>query len=378
MEQQRVRLGELLVGAKIITPEQLQEVLALQATDGRKLGALLVASGYVSETQVTQILSQQLSVPWVSLHHIDFSRQLLNLVERQLAERHCLIPIYVRRSRHERETLYIAMDDPTDVEARAEVELYAGLPVKPMIAPPSEIRAAIRVYYGGEVPPAPPPRPPLPAPNPRLAAPPPPVSEAGARRPPQPGEGVPVAVAPPPPASSQAPAPEQAPVSEQAPAPNALGATGSGASPSAPPASPSAPPASPSVPPFEAPPPEGLPSAASEESGPASRPVMAREISMPAPARASEPPKMVTLTLLDGTQLNLPAAHGRRQAPERGADLLTARDLVAALRAHAAGADVSQVLGSDIDWQRVCAALLAVLLRKQLIADWEFVEELRR
>src|SRR5690554_2996071 len=150
MDRNRVRLGELLVGAKIITPEQLEEVLALQASDKRRLGALLVASGYVTETQVTQILSQQLSVPWVSLHHIDFSRQLLNLVPRELAERHCLIPIYVRRSRHQKETLYIAMDDPTGVEARAEVELYTGLPVRPMIAPPSEILSAIRVYYGGE------------------------------------------------------------------------------------------------------------------------------------------------------------------------------------------------------------------------------------
>jgi type IV pilus assembly protein PilB len=366
MEQQRVRLGELLVGAKIITPEQLQEVLALQAGDGRRLGALLVASGYVSETQVTQILSQQLSVPWVSLHHIDFSRQLLNLVARELAERHCLIPIYVRRSRHQRETLYIAMDDPSDAEARAEVELYAGLPVKPMIAPPSDIRAAIRVYYGGESPQAPPPRPApersvMPVPPPQRPVP-PPAHVVGS------STGGPSTGGPSTSAESSAP---PAPVAAELAALESTGAAAEVSSPAANEA-----PTPPLV--LEAPAPPAMESGPSEESGPASRPVMAREASMPGPARPHASPKMVTLTLLDGTQLNLPAAPGRPRQAEAAADLLTARDLVAALRAHASGADVSQVLGNDINWQRLCAALLAVLLRKQLIADWEFVEELRR
>src|SRR5262245_47086225 len=80
METPRVRLGELLVRAGLISGTQLDEALAEQRKNGRRLGSLLVELGLVSETQVTQILSQQLSVPWVSLHHIDFSRQLLNLV----------------------------------------------------------------------------------------------------------------------------------------------------------------------------------------------------------------------------------------------------------------------------------------------------------
>lgn len=367
MEQNRVRLGELLVGAKIITPDQLQEVLALQAQDGRRLGALLVASGYVTETQVTQILSQQLSVPWVSLHHIDFSRQLLNLVQRELAERHCLIPIYVRRSRYQKETLYIAMDDPTDLEARAEVELYAGLPVRPMIAPPSEIRSAIRVYYGGEAPPAP------------LRA-------------------APAHTAPPHVAPRCAEEPTLAEDSRLAEVlvgdsvGQPSGTSSSGASLSTSSSRPSSP--SPDVaaskdvvepqgdgsvrpPPEEAPPPPPMEASAPGDA-PKSSPVASREASMPAPKAADGQARMVTLTLLDGTRLNLPAAPGRLAQPEVAADMLTAGDLVAALRAHASGADASQVLGSEINWQRVCAALLSILLRKQLIADWEFVDELRR
>src|SRR5262245_44156705 len=149
MASARVRLGELLVDAQIITREQLEEVLALQRKDGRRLGTLLVESGLVTETQVTQILSQQLSVPWVSLYHIDFSRQLLDLVTRELAEKYCLVPIFVRRVRGSGETLYVAMDDPTDETAQRDVSEWCRLPVRAMIAPPSDLRSAIRVYYGG-------------------------------------------------------------------------------------------------------------------------------------------------------------------------------------------------------------------------------------
>src|SRR5450432_863660 len=144
----RVRLGELLVEAQIVSRAQLEEILAAQKKDSRRLGTMLVDAGLVTETQVTQILSQQLSVPWVSLYHIDFSRQLLNLVSHQLAEKYCLVPIFVRRVRGLGETLYVAMDDPSDEVGQREVGQWAGLPVRAMIAPPTDIRSAIRVYYG--------------------------------------------------------------------------------------------------------------------------------------------------------------------------------------------------------------------------------------
>ena len=128
MQPARLRLGQLLVDAHIVSAEQLEQVLVLQKTDGRRLGTLLVESGLITETQLTQILSHQLSVPWVSLLHIEFSRQLLNLVPREVAERHCLVQIYVRHVRSQGETLYVAMDDPTNDEALKACQQHSGLP----------------------------------------------------------------------------------------------------------------------------------------------------------------------------------------------------------------------------------------------------------
>jgi hypothetical protein len=148
MALERVRLGELLVQANLINREQLEEILALQKKDGRRLGTLIVERGLVTEFNVTQILSQQLSVPWVALQHIDFSTELLTLVPTEMAERCSVIPIYVRRVRGLGNVLYVAMADPTNQQVIDEVSKQAGLPVRTMIAPPSHIRDALYEFYG--------------------------------------------------------------------------------------------------------------------------------------------------------------------------------------------------------------------------------------
>ena len=322
----RVRLGELLVEAHIISREQLEDALTLQKKDGRRIGTLLVEAGLVSETQVTQILSQQLSVPWVSLYHIDFSRQLLNLVTQELAERYCLVPIFVRKVRGLGQTLYVAMDDPSDEKAQSEVSQFSGLPVRAMIAPPTDIRSAIRAYYGAG----------------KDAS---SLSEAMAE------------------ADAERASAERMNRRSSHPAP----------APVAP-----APPASP--------PEVETDGAEGPDSGPQ---IEAHEIPMPRRGKAQ---RMVTLTLLDGTKVNLPAkaapANKQRlpsdppatEAPEavRAAEGLTARDLVAALRALAHGADASEILGENVRWEAMFSALLSLMLKKHLIADWEFVEEYKK
>ena len=94
---------------------------------------------------------------------------------------------------------------------------------------------------------------------------------------------------------------------------------------------------------------------------------------------------MVSLTLLDGTTITLPAKKARPAAvdtpPVAKADdevALTARDLVAALRAISHGADADEIFGGNVRWEPLFAALLSLLLKKHLIADWEFVDEFKK
>jgi type IV pilus assembly protein PilB len=331
----RVRLGELLVEAQIITREQLEDALNLQKRDGRRIGTLLVEAGLVSETQVTQILSQQLSVPWVSLYHIEFSRQLLNLVSQELAERYCLVPIFVRKVRGLGQTLYIAMDDPSDERAQAELGQFSGLPVRAMIAPPTDIRSAIRAYYGAGKDSA------------SLSE---AIAEVDAER----------KLAARAQRKSSHPAPPL--VVDKPPL------TSANAEPLA----------KPSVDPESLDAPDSSPQ------------IEAHEIPLP---RRGKQQRMVTLTLLDGTKVSLPAkpaaAAPKKRLPSDppvtetplaspAGEGLTARDLAAALRALSHGADASEILGENVRWEALFSALLSLLLKKHVIADWEFVEEYKK
>jgi type IV pilus assembly protein PilB len=62
-----VRIGELLLKEKRITPEQLEEVLTYQKTHGGKLGLNLVALGFVKDEDITALLSKQYGVPSINL-----------------------------------------------------------------------------------------------------------------------------------------------------------------------------------------------------------------------------------------------------------------------------------------------------------------------
>ncbi len=141
------RVGELLKAAGLITNDQLLEALREHERTNVRLGEVLVNRGLVDEHQLTQILSNQLSVAWVSLPRVEFSDELLTLVPVDVAEQHTLIPVHFRVGPQKQKILYVAMDDPTNVVAMQHVSRITGMHVRPLIAPPSEIRKQIQARY---------------------------------------------------------------------------------------------------------------------------------------------------------------------------------------------------------------------------------------
>ena len=75
LQRLAVRLGELLLKEKRITPEQLQEALAQQRQKGGKLGFTLVSMGFVKESEITALLSKQFGVPSIAISQFEMSRR---------------------------------------------------------------------------------------------------------------------------------------------------------------------------------------------------------------------------------------------------------------------------------------------------------------
>src|SRR5215212_3836637 len=138
-----VRIGELLLKEKRISPEQLQEALNYQRQYGGKLGFNLIKLGFVKDDEITALLSKQYGVPSISLHKFEIDPAVIKLVPAETAQRYQIIPLSRAGA-----TLTIAMTDPTNVFAMDDIKFMTGYNVEPVVASETAVVEAIQKYYG--------------------------------------------------------------------------------------------------------------------------------------------------------------------------------------------------------------------------------------
>lgn len=138
-----IKLGELLLKEKLITPEQLDEALKTQVLFGIKLGSSLIELGFITDKQLCHFLSDKLGVPAVSPRDMSWvSPTVLAMVPTELASKYRVVPFRV-----EGKKLALAMSDPTDLKAIDEVAFVTGCNVVPYIVPDVRITAALSKHY---------------------------------------------------------------------------------------------------------------------------------------------------------------------------------------------------------------------------------------
>ena len=138
-----VRIGELLLKEKRITPEQLQEALNYQRQNGGKLGFNLIKLGYVKDDEITALLSKQYGVPSIALGQFEIDPAVVKLVPAETAQKYQIIPLSRSGA-----TLTIAMTDPTNVFAMDDIKFMTGYNVEPVVASETAVIDAIQKYYG--------------------------------------------------------------------------------------------------------------------------------------------------------------------------------------------------------------------------------------
>jgi type IV pilus assembly protein PilB len=137
-----VRIGELLLKEKRITPAQLQEALNYQKTNGGKLGYNLVKLGVVKDEEITSLLSKQYGVPSISLTQFEIDAGVIKLIPSETAHKYQIVPLSRAGA-----TLTIAMTDPTNVFAMDDIKFMTGYNVEPVVASETAVSDAINRYY---------------------------------------------------------------------------------------------------------------------------------------------------------------------------------------------------------------------------------------
>ena len=138
-----VRLGELLLKEKLITPTQLEEALAHQRQHGGRLGFNLITLGLVKDVEITTLLSKQYGVPSIALTAFEIDPAIIKLVPVETARKYQVVPLSRAGA-----TLTVAITDPANVFAMDDIRFMTGYHVEPVVASEIAVIEAITKYYG--------------------------------------------------------------------------------------------------------------------------------------------------------------------------------------------------------------------------------------
>jgi type IV pilus assembly protein PilB len=137
------KLGEILIKEKVISGDQLKQALEFQKTNGGRLGNALVKLGFLSDDEVTAVLSRQYGVPSINLAYFEVDPNVIKLIPMETAMKYQILPLSRVGS-----SLTVAMVDPTNVFAMDDIKFMTGFNIEPVVASESAIAEAIKKHYG--------------------------------------------------------------------------------------------------------------------------------------------------------------------------------------------------------------------------------------
>jgi general secretion pathway protein E/type IV pilus assembly protein PilB len=136
-------ISQIFLDKGLLTPEQLNEAMALERDEGLRLDRALIQLGFLTERQVLEVMAEQLHLPLVDLSELSIEPQTLQILPPKIVYRKRLVPI----SRTEN-TLNVATSDAFDLYAFDDIRLITGLTIQPVLAPREDIEKIIKTHYG--------------------------------------------------------------------------------------------------------------------------------------------------------------------------------------------------------------------------------------
>ncbi|MEO0292929.1 MAG: type IV-A pilus assembly ATPase PilB [candidate division WOR-3 bacterium] len=136
------RIGEILIQAGKITPEQLKFALQKQKQVAKRLGAILIEEGFITDSELAKVLSLQFRVPSIDIKPEDVDKSVISLINNDMAQRYQVFPIRRKGGR-----LVLGMVNPGDLEAIDAVEFKTGLKVEPVVVSYWKMNQLLNQFY---------------------------------------------------------------------------------------------------------------------------------------------------------------------------------------------------------------------------------------
>ncbi len=127
-EGPKKQLGRILLQQKAISPADLDRALGDGKGTGR-IASRLTEQGAITDNAALKALSEQHGIPGIDLQQICLRLEDLELLPREIAEKHVILPVLVRDDR-----LFVAMANPREKKVIDELEFVTGKKVYPYVA----------------------------------------------------------------------------------------------------------------------------------------------------------------------------------------------------------------------------------------------------
>jgi len=131
-EKYKTRLTGLpgkLVTLGVLSESDARKAIELSRTERTSFVTYLLNKKLVTHTQVAWALSQEFGIPLIDINEFDIDPEVIKLVDEKLLEKHKAVPLFKRSKR-----LFVALSDPTALDALKEIQFRTQIKTEPIIA----------------------------------------------------------------------------------------------------------------------------------------------------------------------------------------------------------------------------------------------------
>lgn len=141
MMHEKKPIGRILLEQRAVSAEQLQQALTDKSASGR-LASRLTNQGIIDDVEALKALSEQFGIPGIDLNQICIKLEDLEILPKEIAEKHLLLPVLTRDER-----LFVAMGNPNEKKVVEELEFVTGKRVFCYVALEGVLSKAIQAAY---------------------------------------------------------------------------------------------------------------------------------------------------------------------------------------------------------------------------------------
>ncbi|MFH0941190.1 MAG: ATPase, T2SS/T4P/T4SS family [Candidatus Omnitrophota bacterium] len=138
------KLPEILLEAKLVTPQDMERALKVHADTGGSLKDILLKEGYVKERDLMAALSKELFIPYLELSKYKVDPQVVGLIPEKIARQYKLVALSKIGN-----VLTVAMSDPLNIFAIDDIRAITGYDIDIVLAGDKELTKVLDKFFSG-------------------------------------------------------------------------------------------------------------------------------------------------------------------------------------------------------------------------------------